>query len=129
MLGVMEPRDCSILLSLQNIRQTQSQTLVAGPTFLSHGWHSLVRPSSSHLTTASSSFAFSTVPNSPVATPKLPKPSTRSPGLSSESVAAGAASRGFLARSESGVAPGCDKGGWEALRSFGVALIVIWAIV
>src|ERR1019366_5349344 len=74
-----------------------------------------MRPSSSHLTTASSSLACSTVPNSPVGFPKLPNPSTRSPGLSSWSVAGGSASGGFLARSESGVAPGCDRGGWGDL--------------
>jgi hypothetical protein len=56
----MEPRDCFILLSLENMRQTQSETLVAGQTFLSRGWLSLVRPSTSHFTTASSSFALST---------------------------------------------------------------------
>ena len=31
----------------------------------------------------------------------------------------------FLARSESGVDPGCDRGGWEAVRSFGIGLLVI----
>jgi hypothetical protein len=43
--------------------------------------------------------------------PELPKPSTRSPGLSSSSVAEGSESGGFLARSDSCVAPGYDKGG------------------
>jgi hypothetical protein len=56
-------------------------------------------------------------PNSPVGFPKLPKLSTRSPGFNSWSVAAGSASVGFLARFESGAAPGCDRGGWGALRS------------
>jgi hypothetical protein len=55
----------------------------------------------SSLTTASSSLARSTVPNSPVGFPKLPKPSTRSPGIGPWSVAEGSASTGFLARSES----------------------------
>jgi hypothetical protein len=54
-------------------------------TFLSHGWWSLVRPSSSHSTTASSSFVRATVPNSSVGFPKFSKPSTRFPGLSFES--------------------------------------------
>ena len=101
----------------------------AAYTFLSHGWWSLTRPSSSHLTTASSSFACSTVPNSPFGFPKLPKPSTRSPGFSSWSVAEGPASGGLLARSESAVAPGYDRGGWEALRSLGIGLLVIGVII
>ena len=101
----------------------------AAYTFLSHGWWSLTRPSSSHLTTASSSFACSTVPNSPFGFPKLPKPSTRSPGFSSWSVAEGSASGGLLARSESAVAPGYDRGGWEALRSLGIGLLVIGVII
>src|SRR6202163_1239492 len=84
-----------------------------------------MRPSSSHLTTASSSLARSTVPNSPVGFPKLPKPSTRSPGISSWSLAAGSASGGLLARSESAVAPGRDRGGWGALRSLGIGLLII----
>jgi hypothetical protein len=54
-----------------------------------------------------------------------PKPSTRSAGFSSWSVAEGSASGGFLARSESGVAPGYDGGGWGALRSLGIGLRVI----
>jgi hypothetical protein len=54
----------------------------------------------------------------------LPEPSTRSPGFSSWSVAEGSASGGFLARSESGVAPGYDRGGWEALCSLGIDLVV-----
>ena len=85
---------------------------------MSDGWWSLTRPSSSHLTTASSSLARSTVPNSPFGFPKLPKPSTRSPGLSSWLMAEGLESGGLLARSESGTAPACDKGGWE--------LYVVW---
>src|SRR5580693_205712 len=101
---------------------------VGGYTFLSHGWCSLIRPSSSHLTIASSSFACSTVPNSPVGFPKLPKPSTRSPGFSSWSVGEGSTSGGFLARSASGVAPGYDRGGWGALCSLGIRLLVIWVI-
>ena len=40
--------------------------------------------------------------------------------------AAGSESGGLLARSESGIAPACDKGGWGALRSLGVALLVRW---
>jgi hypothetical protein len=63
------------------------------------------------LTTASSSLACSTVPNSPVGFSNVPKPSTRSPRFSSWSVAEGSASGGFLARSDSGVAPGYDRGG------------------
>jgi hypothetical protein len=43
-------------------------------TFLSDGWCCRVRPSSSHFTSASSSFVFSTVPNSPVGLPKSAKP-------------------------------------------------------
>jgi hypothetical protein len=35
-------------------------------------------------------------------------------------------SRGFLARSESGAAPRCDRGGCGALRSLGIAFLVIW---
>jgi len=54
------------------------------------------RPSSSHLTTASSSLACSIVPNSAVGFPKLPKPSTRSPAFSSWSVAEGSESGGFM---------------------------------
>src|ERR1035441_4845769 len=54
--------------------------------FLRDGWWILIRPSSSHLTTASSSLARSTVPNSPFGFPKLPRPSTRSPGGSSRLV-------------------------------------------
>jgi len=38
-------------------------------------------------------------------------------------------SRGFLARSESGVEPGYDKGGWGALRSLGIGLLLIWLIL
>src|ERR1700675_4522881 len=98
-------------------------------TFLSDGWWILMRPSSSHLTTASSSLARSTVPNSPVGFPKLPKPSTRSPGVNSTPVAEGSESGGLLARSESGIAPACDRGGWEALRSLGIGLLVIGVIV
>jgi len=85
-----------------------------------------VRPSSSHLTTASSSLARSTVPNSPVGFPKLPKPSTRSPGVNSSPVAEGSESGGLLARSESGTAPAYDKGGWGELRSWGTGLLVLW---
>ncbi len=87
-------------------------------TFLSHGWCIRIRPSLSHLTTASSSFVRSTVPNSPVGLPKFPRPSTRSPGFRGSPVAEGSASGGLLARSESGTAPRCDSGGWGALRSF-----------
>src|SRR5580658_7866159 len=83
-----------------------------------------MRPSSSHLTTASSSFARSTVPTSPVGIPKLPKPSTLSPGLSSSPTPDGSVSGGLLARSESGVAPRYDRGGWGALRSVGVGLLI-----
>jgi hypothetical protein len=68
------------------------------------------------------------VPNAPVRLPKLPKPSTRSPGFSSWSVAEGSASGGLLARSESGVAPRCDRGGWGASGSLGIRLLVIWVI-
>src|ERR1700733_752889 len=93
-------------------------------TFLSQGWRSRIRPSSSHFTSASSSFVCSTVPNSPVGFPKLAKPSTRSPGVSSESAAGGWTSGGLLARSASAGAPTCDKGGCGALRSFGVSLLI-----
>src|ERR1700730_2505312 len=74
------------------------------------------------------SLARSTVPNSPVGFPKLPKPSTRSPGVNSSPVAAGSESRGLLARSESGTASACDKGGWGELRSLGTGLLVLWFI-
>ena len=60
----------------------------------------------------------------PVGVPKLPKPSTRSPGVDSRPVAGGSESGGLLARSESGVAPRCDRGGWGTLRSLGVSLLV-----
>src|ERR1700730_9582391 len=93
-------------------------------TFLSQGWRSLTRPSSSHFTSASSSFVCSTVPNSPVGCPKLPNPSTRSPGFSSESGAEGWTSDGLLARSASAGAPACDRGGCGALRSFGGSLFI-----
>ena len=93
-------------------------------TFLSQGWRSLIRPSPSHFTSASSSFVCSTVPNSPVGFPKLPKPSTRSPGFSSESGAEGWTSGGLLARSESAGAPACERGGCGALRSLGVSLLI-----
>ena len=43
--------------------------------------------------------------------------------------AGGSASGGFLARSESGVAPGYASGGWRGLCSFGIGLLVIWVIV
>ena len=102
--------------------------LIAEWTFFNDGWWSLVRPSSSHLTTASSSFVRSTVPISPVGLPKFPKPSTRSPGFISWSVERGAPSGGRLARSESAVAPGCGKGGWGGLRSLGVDLLLMRAI-
>lgn len=102
--------------------------LLRGSIFLSDGWWSLTRPSSSHLTIASSSLACSTVPNAPVGFPKLPKPSTRSPGFNSWLVIAASASGGFLARSESGVAPACARGGWGALRNLGIGLLVIWLI-
>ena len=84
-------------------------------TFFSQDCPTLTRPSSSHLTTASSSFVRSTVPISPVGFPKLPKPSTRSPGFSSSSVAGGVTSGGRLARSESGVAPELERGDCGAL--------------
>src|SRR5579872_2062670 len=102
-------------------------TIVAGYAFLSDGWWPLVRPSSSHLTTASSSLACSTVPNSPVGFPKFPKPSTRSPGFTSGLVA-DSASDGFFARSASGVAPRYARGGCGALRSSGIGFSVVWAI-
>jgi hypothetical protein len=88
-------------------------------TFLSHGWWSPIRPSSSHLTITSSSFAGSTVLYSPVGFPKLPRPSTRSPGCSSLSVAESSASGGFRARPESADAPGYDKGSWRACAVWG----------
>src|SRR6202790_2457600 len=87
-----------------------------------------MRPSSSHLTTASSSLARSTVPNSPFGFPKLPKPSTRSPGVNSSPVAEGSERGGLFARSESGIAPACDRGGWGALRSLSIGLLVLWLI-
>jgi len=40
-------------------------------TFLSHGWCNLVRRSSSHLTTPSSSFDCSPVPRFPVGLPEI----------------------------------------------------------
>ena len=98
---------------------------LAAYTFLSEGWWTLIRPSSSHLTSASSSFTCRTVPNSPVGIPKSPKPSTRSPGLKSRPALAGSTSAGFLARSESGGAPRCDNGGCAALRSLGVGLLLL----
>jgi hypothetical protein len=67
-------------------------------------------------------------PECPVGFPKLPKPSTRSPGFSSWSVAEGSASGGLLARSESGAEPGYDRGGWGALRSLGIGLFLIRVI-
>jgi hypothetical protein len=36
--------------------------------------------------------------------------------------------RGFLARSESCVAPGYARGGWGVFRSFGIGLLVIGVI-
>jgi hypothetical protein len=93
-------------------------------TFLSQGWRSRIRLSSSHFTSASSSFVCSTVPNSPVGFPKLAKPSTRSPGFSSDSGAEGWTSGGLSARSASAGAPTCDRGGCGALRSFGVSLLI-----
>ena len=110
----------------RNVRT--ADVFIAEWTFFSDGWWSLVRPSSSHLTTASSSLVRSTVPTSPVGFPKFPKPSTRSPGLSAWSVERGAPSGGLLARSESGGAPGCAKGGWGVLRSLGVDLLLMRAI-
>ncbi len=100
-----------------------------GHTFLSHGWWSLMRPASSHLTIASSSLVCSTVPNSPVGFPKLPNPSTRSPGFRFWSFAGGSARRGFLARSQSEAAPGYDSGGCGAFRSLDIGLSVIWVII
>src|SRR5512141_883699 len=79
--------------------------------------------------TASSLLARSTVPNSRVGFPKLPKPSTRSPGVNSSPVAEGSESGGRLARSESGIAPACDKGGWGALRNRGAGLLALWFIL
>jgi hypothetical protein len=93
-------------------------------TLLSQGWCSLTRPSSSQFTSASSSLVCSTVPNSPVGFPKLAKPSTRSPGFSSESGARGWRSGGLLARSASAAAPACDRGGSGALRSLDVRLFM-----
>jgi hypothetical protein len=43
-------------------------------------------------------------------------------------VAEGSESGGLLARSESGIAPACDKGGWGELRSLGTGLLVLWLI-
>jgi hypothetical protein len=40
----------------------------------------------------------------------------------------GSASGGFWARSASGVAPGYDRGGWGALRSLGIGLLMTWLI-
>jgi hypothetical protein len=40
-------------------------------------------------------------------------------------VAEDSASGGFLARSESGVAPGYDRGGWGALCNLGIGLVLI----
>src|ERR1700690_22420 len=93
------------------LRTWRSVSLVASYTFLSDGWWSLLRPSSSHLTIASSSLACSTVPNSPVGFPKSPKPSTRSPGVNSWPLAEGSERGGLLARSESGIARACERGG------------------
>src|SRR6202035_681532 len=59
---------------------------------------------------------------------KLPKPSTRSPGFTSGPAAADSESAGLLARSESGVAPGYDRGGWGALGSLAIGLFAIWVI-
>ena len=84
-----------------------------------------MRPSSSHLTRASSSLTCRTVPNSPVGIPKSPRPSTRSPGLKSRPGPEGSTSGGFFARSESGGAPRCNNGGWGALRSLGVGLLLL----
>jgi hypothetical protein len=75
------------------------------------------------------SLARSTVPISPVGFPKLPKPSTRSPGVNSWPVAGASESGGLLARSESGIAPAYDRGGWEALRSLAIGLLVPCIIV
>src|SRR6185503_17869516 len=44
------------------------------------------------------------------------------------SVEAGSDSDGFLARSESAVAPGYDRGGRGALDSLGMDLFLIWVI-
>jgi hypothetical protein len=104
------------------LRTWRSVSLVASYTFLSDGWWSLLRPSSSRLTIASSALDCSTVPNSPVGVPKLPKPSTRSSGVNSWSVAEGSASDGLLARSASGVAPGCN-GRLGSFTQFGCHLI------
>lgn len=100
----------------------------AAKIFFSDGWWSLTRPLSSHLTTASSSLARSTVPNTPFGFPKSPKPSTRSPGISSWLVAGGSESGGLLARCESGIAPACDRGGSGALRSLGIGFLMPWFI-
>jgi hypothetical protein len=64
------------------------------------------------------------VPNSPVGVPKLPRCSTRSPGFSPDSGGNGWTSEGFLARSESWVAPGCDSGGCGAVRSLGIVWVL-----
>lgn len=124
-------QDCSLLYSLGNYLNSErphdlgacrlglglSQVEGVGGTFLSQGCRSLIRPSPSHFTTAASSLVCSTVPTSPVGFPKLPRPSTRSPGLSCVSLAGGSVSRGLFALSASGAEPGWDKGGWGALRS------------
>jgi hypothetical protein len=78
-----------------------------------------MRPLSSHLTTASCSLSCSTVPNSPVGFPKLPKPSTRSPGVNSLPAAQGSERCGLLARSASGIARACDRGGWGGQLGIG----------
>ena len=41
----------------------------------------------------------------------------------------GSASGGLFARSESGVAPGYDRGGWGTPRTLGTGLFVVWGIV
>jgi hypothetical protein len=95
------------------------------PVFLREGWCTLTQPSSSHFTSASSSFDRRTVPNSPFGRPKSPKPSTRSPRVNSSSLAGGCESGGLLARSESGVAPRWDNGGSGTLGSLDIDLRVI----
>jgi hypothetical protein len=76
-----------------------------------------------HLTIASSSFDCSTVPSFPVGFPKLPKPSTRSPGFSSDCCGGGWESNGFFARSESEVAFWYASGGF--LTEFGDCDLVL----
>jgi hypothetical protein len=41
----------------------------------------------------------------------------------------GSESVGLVARSESGIAPACDRGGWGAVRSLGTGLLAMWVMV